>query len=140
MTQLLMGRLVDRFTLPAIFAGLAMLQPLGLGLAAASTGVPLLVGLILAMAAIYGQVVVNDAMVARYVPASHRARAYSVRYFLGFTASGLAVPLIALAHGRGGFPAVLWSAGAFGAVVFGCAVAFFLVASGSARQEPAIAD
>jgi hypothetical protein len=44
------------------------LQPLGLGLAAATTGFLLLVGLILAMAAIYGQVVINDAMVARYVP------------------------------------------------------------------------
>jgi hypothetical protein len=65
LTQLLMGRLIDRFTLPKIFVGLAVLQPLGLGLAAVSTGVLLLVGLMLAMAAIYGQVVINDAIVAR---------------------------------------------------------------------------
>ena len=78
-----MGRLVDRFTLPRIFAGLSILQPVGLGLAALTTGIPMLGGLVLAMAAIYGQVVVNDAMVARYVPAQYRARAFSVRYFLG---------------------------------------------------------
>jgi hypothetical protein len=48
--------------------------------------------------AIYGQVVINDAMVARYVPAHYRAKAYSVRYFLGFTASGFAAPMIALLY------------------------------------------
>jgi MFS family permease len=136
LTQLLVGRLVDRFALPTIFVGLALVQPLGLGLAAATTGVPLLAGLVLAMAAIYGQVVVNDAMVARYVPARLRAKAFSVRYFLGFTASGLAVPLIALLHGWGGFPAVLGAAAAFGAVVFACAIGFLLAASGGpARAE-----
>ncbi|HEX2136514.1 MAG TPA: MFS transporter [Microvirga sp.] len=130
LTQLLMARLVDRFALSTIFVGLAVLQPLGLGLAAATTGAGLLIGLGLAMAAIYGQVVINDAMVARYVPAQLRAKAFSVRYFLSFTASGLAVPLIALMHSRGGFPAVLGAAAAFGAIVFVCAVGFRLAAQG----------
>lgn len=134
LTQLLMGRLVDRFALPTVFAGLALLQPLGLGLAAATTGFPLLVGLVLAMAAIYGQVVVNDAMVARYVPFQLRAKAFSVRYFLGFTTSGLAVPLIALLHGWSGFPAVLGVAAMFGAVVSACAAAFLLATSGGSAR------
>lgn len=68
LTQLVMGRLIDRYSLPALFLGLAVLQPLGLGLAAVSTGLPLLLGLVLTMTALYGQVVINDAMVARYVP------------------------------------------------------------------------
>jgi MFS family permease len=127
--QLLMGRLVDRFTLPAIFIGLSLLQPLGLGLAALTTGIPLLLGLVLAMAAIYGQVVVNDAMVARYVPAKHRAKAFSVRYFLGFTVSGLAVPMIALLHERGGFSMVLGAAAAFGMAIWIAAIAFHFLAS-----------
>ena len=127
--QLLMGRLVDRFTLPAIFIGLSLLQPLGLGLAALTTGMPLLLGLVIAMSAIYGQVVVNDAMVARYVPAQHRAKAFSVRYFLGFTVSGLAVPMIALLHERGGFPLVLGAAAAFGMAIWIAAIAFQTLAS-----------
>ncbi|HEV7370685.1 MFS transporter [Arenibaculum sp.] len=134
LTQLLMGRLVDRFTLPAVFACLALLQPVGLGLAAATTGVPLLAGLVIAMASIYGQVIINDAMVARYVPPRLRAKAFSVRYFLGFTTSGLAVPLIALLHGWGGFPAVLGVSAMFGAVVSACAAGFFLVASGGTAR------
>jgi len=128
LTQLLMGRLVDRYALPAIFVGLSLLQPLGLGLAALATGLPLLVGLVLAMAAIYGQVVVNDAMVARYVPAQYRAKAFSVRYFLGFTVSGLAAPVIAVLHGQGGFPLVLGAAGAFGLLIFVAACMFWLMA------------
>jgi MFS family permease len=133
LTQLAMGRLVDRFTLPAIFVGLAVLQPLGLALAATTTGVGLLIGLFLAMAAMYGQVVVNDAMVARYVPAQHRAKAFSVRYFLGFTTSGFAVPLIALLYAQGGFPTVLAVAAAFGAVISASSLAFLL----TARSGPA---
>lgn len=128
LTQLTMGRLIDRKPLPAIFLGLALLQPLGLGMAALATGVPLLLGLMLAMAAIYGQVVVNDAMVARYVPERYRARAFSVRYFLGFTTSGLAVPLIATLHGLAGFPLVLGLAATCGAVIAASALAFWLLA------------
>jgi MFS family permease len=128
LTQLAMGKLVDRFSLPSIFVGISILQPVGLGLAAMTTGVPLLIGLVLAMAAIYGQVVVNDAMVARYVPATHRAKAFSVRYFLGFTTSGFAVPLIALLHGQGGFAVVLAATAAFGAAIFLCSLCFLAIA------------
>ena len=123
-TQLAMGRLIDRYSLPALFVALSVLQPLGLGIAAATTGVPLLTGLVLAMAAIYGQVVINDAMIARYVPPAYRARAYSVRYFVGFTASGFVVPGIALLHARGGFPLVLGAAAACGLVIWLAAVGF----------------
>lgn len=127
LTQLAIGRLVDRYTLPAVFVSLGVMQPLGLGLAAATSGAPLLVGLVLAIVAIYGQVVVNDAMVARYVPTCYRAKAYSVRYFLSFTTSGFAVPLIAVLYGQGGFPLVLSLAATFGAVVFACSGAFLLL-------------
>ena len=131
LTQLLMGRLVDRFTLPRIFVGLSVLQPLGLGLAALTSGMSMLAGLVLAMAAIYGQVVVNDAMVARYVPAQSRTKAFSVRYFLGFTTSGLAVPLIAILHGMRGFTLVLGAAATFGMVIFLCSLGFLFAARSS---------
>ena len=129
LTQLTVGRLLDRFPLPNIFVALALLQPTGLSFAAISTGLPLLFGLVLVTAAIYGQVVVNDAMVARYVPPAYRAKAFSVRYFLGFTASGFAAPLIATLHAHGGFPTVLAGTACFGALVFGCALAFKLLSS-----------
>jgi MFS family permease len=124
LTQLLIGRLVDRFTLPQVFVGLSLFQPIGLAIASVSTGPALLAGLIMAMAASYGQVIVNDAMVARYVPPDFRARAYSVRYFLGFATAGMAVPLIAFGHGLGGFPLVLAIGALFGGLIFTCALLF----------------
>jgi MFS family permease len=133
-TQLAIGRLLDRYPLPAIFVSISVLQPLGLGLAAVSTGTPLIAGLVLAVAAIYGQVVVNDAMVARYVSTTYRAKAYSIRYFLSFTTSGFAVPLIAVLYAHGGFPSVLGWAAAFGAIVFSCSWALLLIIRLSAER------
>ncbi len=133
LTQLAVGRLIERYSLPGLFVGLSLLQPLGLGLAALTTGLPLLFGLALAMAAIYGQVVINDAMVARYVPGRYQARAFGLRYFVGFTTAGAAVPLLAALHSGGGFGPVLWAAAAFGAAIFGSALIF----SALARPGPA---
>jgi MFS family permease len=127
LTQLTMGRLVDRIELPKLFVGLSLFQPLGLVLATFALGVPMLVGMILAMASIYGQVVVNDAMIARYVAPHLRSKAFGLRYFLGFGVSGLAVPMIALLHGLGGFSAVLGITAAFGATIFASAIGFFLL-------------
>jgi MFS family permease len=127
LTQLLVGRLIDRVPVPRLFVALAILQPLGFGLAALLSGLPMLAGLVLVTAAIYGQVVVNDATVARYVPAEYRAKAFGLRYFLGFATGGLAVPLIGLLHGSGGGSgSVLAMAGLFGVVVFAGAVVFHL--------------
>jgi MFS family permease len=140
LTQLTMGRLVDRIELPKLFVGLSVLQPLGLLLATVVLGVPMLVGLILAMASIYGQVVLNDAMIARYVAAHLRAKAFGLRYFIGFGVSGLAVPMIAVLHALGGFPAVLGVTALFGAMIFGSALGFFILTRPSRAPIPAGAE
>ena len=140
LTQLTIGRLLDRFPLPNIFVTLAALQPIGLIISAISTGGSLLFGLVLVTAAVYGQVVVNDAMVARYVPSQYRAKAFSVRYFLGFTASGFAAPSIAALHAHGGFPAVLAATACFGAVVFGCALSFRALSSAASAARAVAAE
>jgi MFS family permease len=138
--QLAMGRLIDRYSLPALFVALSVLQPLGLGIAAVTTGLPLLAGLVIAMTAIYGQVVINDAMIARYVPPAYRARAYSVRYFVGFTASGFVVPAIAMLHDRGGFGLVLGVASVCGAVIWLSAIGFLKLTQGGDRPALAAAE
>jgi len=127
-TQLAVGRLIDRISLPAIFIGLVALAPLGLGIASAGAGLTLLLGLTLAMVSIYGQVVITDAMVARYVPPAFRTRAFAIRYFLGFTVSGFALPLIALLHGQGGFSVVLGATAVVGGVIFVCAILMLMFA------------
>jgi len=56
---------------------------------------------------IFGQVTVNDAMIAKYTSDEWRARAYSARYFLGFTAAGLSVGLVSWLYIQGGFTTML---------------------------------
>lgn len=122
--QLLVGRLVDRYSLKAIFVPLAALQAPCLLLAGMTENLLLVLPAIGVMFAVFGQVVVNDAMVARYTSDAWRARAYSLRYLLSFGASGLAVPLIALTYDGGGFLTLFGVLAALGASIFAAALAF----------------
>ena len=53
------------------------------------TGIPLMVALAIAIAAIYGQVTVNDMILARYTADAWRGRVYAVRYFTLFISAGV---------------------------------------------------
>ena len=107
LAQLAMGRLSEKFPLHILFAGVALWQFLGVLWAAYATGVTILFALAVAIIGIYGQVTVNDMVIARYTADAWRGRVFAVRYFLTFLVSGAAVSLIALLHGRGGFDLVL---------------------------------
>lgn len=119
-TQLAVGRLVERYRPTGVFVGTAALQLVGLAIAWASTGAPMLAGLAVAMAGIYGQITVNDVVVARFTADAWRGRVYAVRFFLGFGTAGLAVAAIGFLHDHGGFEPVL-------RVLIGMAAAFVVV-------------
>jgi MFS family permease len=128
--QITVGRLVERFRLHILFAALAVMQFGGVVWAAYASGITLLFALAFTMAAIYGQITVNDLVIARYTADAWRGRVYAVRYFLTFMVSGVAVSLIAVLYGRGGFSLVL-SATALIALGFLIAVlAIALIANG----------
>jgi MFS family permease len=105
--QISVGRLVERFPVHLLFGATAILQFAGILWAAYANGVMLLVALAFTFAAIYGQITVNDLVIARYTADAWRGRVYAVRYFLTFMVSGAAVSLIALLYARGGFGLVL---------------------------------
>jgi MFS family permease len=134
LAQLVVGRLVERFPPHILFAVVATLQLLGVWWAANATGLTLLAALAVAMAAIYGQVTVNDVVIARYTADAWRGRVYAVRYFLTFLSSGAAVSAIAILYARGGFNLVL---GATAVVAVGFVVATTLIAVLASRVERA---
>ena len=105
--QLTIGRLAERVPAHMLFAATAVMQFIGVVWAAYASGVTLLFALAFTMAAIYAQVTVNDLVIARYTADAWRGRVYAVRYFLTFMISGVAVSMIALLYGRGGFGLVL---------------------------------
>ena len=125
LAQITVGRLVERFPLHVLFAISAVLQFTGVVWAAYASGVSLLFALAFTMAAIYGQITLNDLVIARYTADAWRGRVYAVRYFLTFMVSGVAVSMIAFLYGRGGFDLVL---GATALIALGFLVAVILIA------------
>jgi len=123
--QISVGRLVERFPVHLLFAATAILQFAGVVWAANASGVTLLFALAFTFAAIYGQITLNDLVIARYTADAWRGRVYAVRYFLTFMVSGVAVSLIAFLYGRGGFGLVL---GTTAMMALGFLVAVILVA------------
>jgi MFS family permease len=107
LAQLTVGRLVERITPHMLFAIITALGFLGNLWAAYSNGVSLMIALAIAVAAIYGQVTVNDMIMARYTADAWRGRVYAVRYFLLFISAGAAIGMISLLHKSGGFTLVL---------------------------------
>ena len=134
LAQLAIGRLVERFSPIHLFAVVVGLQLIGIFWSARADGVQLLAALALSMAAIYAQVTVGDLVLARYTADAWRGRAYAVRYFLTFVASGAAVSAIALLHRSGGFDLVLVATGALTVITFvGVTVITILVSGAEAR-------
>lgn len=105
--QLCVGRLVERVAPHILFAIITGLGFLGNLWAAYADGAPLMLALAVAVAAIYGQVTVNDIVLARYTADAWRGRVYAVRYFLLFISAAAAIGMISLLHERGGFALVL---------------------------------
>jgi MFS family permease len=125
MAQLIVGHFVDRYPLRTVFLPLSLIQAPCLLLAVWAQEWAMLALAIGMMFGIFGQVTINDAMVARYTNQEWRARAYAFRYVVSFAASACGVPLVALLHDRtGGFALTFMVLAGFGALVFVGALLF----------------
>jgi len=107
MTQYTIGRLLDRHALKTIALPLSVVLAPLLYLAATLSDLPLILASIGIVMGAFGQVTVNDAMVGKYTSEEWRSRAYAVRYFVGFTAAGASVGLVAWLYQQGGFATML---------------------------------
>jgi len=110
-TQYNVGKLIDRYSLKAVSLPLSLLLAPFLYLAATLSNLPLILASIGIVMGAFGQVTVNDAMVGKYTSDKWRSRAYAVRYFIGFTAAGASVGLVAWLYEQGGFVTMLHAFG-----------------------------
>lgn len=113
LAQYTIGNLLDKYPLKKIFIPLAIFLVAMLYIAAETSGFLLILISIGIVISIFGQVTVNDTMVGKYTSDEWRARAFAVRYFLGFTAAGASVGLVALLYANGGFTLMLQAFAAF---------------------------
>ncbi|HZT25298.1 MAG TPA: MFS transporter [Pseudolabrys sp.] len=122
--QVIVGRIVEKIAPALLFVIVVALQVLGCLWAATTTGLPLVIGLAVTMAGIYGQVTTGDIVLARYTADAWRGRVYAVRYFVTFVSAGLAVQVIKILYSRGGFDLVLWSMVGITAILLVAVIAF----------------
>jgi MFS family permease len=107
MAQYTIGKLLDRHSLKTVALPLSFVLAPFLYFAATLSDLPLILVSIGIVMGAFGQVTVNDAMVGKYTSEEWRSRAYAVRYFVGFTAAGASVGLVAWLYERGGFVTML---------------------------------
>lgn len=125
LAQLVVGRMVDRYSLKTSFLVVSAFAAPGLLVAAYAADWLMLAAAGAVMIAIFGQVTINDTMVARYTTDEWRSRVFAVRYFVGFGVAAAAVPLISVLHQKGGgFQPVFTVLGILGVFVFAAAVLF----------------
>src|ERR1700704_3331383 len=122
MTQYTIGKLIDRYSLKAVSLPLSFLLAPFLYMAATLSNLPLIIASIGIVMGAFGQITVNDAMVGKYTSEEWRSRAYSVRYFIGFTAAGASVGLVAWLYEQGGFVTMLHAFGALCWLVIAAAI------------------
>ena len=127
--QLAVGRLVEWIAPHLLLMLIVAVGLIGILWAAMTTGPALMAALALVMASIYGQVTVNDMVIARYSADAWRGRVYAVRYFLLFVSAGAAVAMIARFHQQGGFHLVLLVTAAVTFVFFLAAIGVAVMAS-----------
>lgn len=119
MTQLVVGRMVDRFSLKTSFLLVSAFSAPCLLAAAFASDWAIVLAAAGIMVAIFGQVTINDTMMGRYSADAWRSRIYAVRYFFGFVTAGAAVPLVSYLHDNaGGFATVYLVLTVMGAFVF----------------------
>jgi MFS family permease len=95
MAQLIVGYLIDRHSLRSVFVPVVALQVPLLFIAGSVDNYAMLLVALAMMFFIFGQIPINDAMVAAYTDEKWRSRAFAVRYVVSFGASACSVPLIA---------------------------------------------
>jgi len=139
LAQLVMGRLVERMTPTILLTLITATLFVGVSWSVYATGAVLMAALAVAMIGLYGQVTVNDVVIARYTADAWRGRVYAVRYFLVFISSGAAVASIAYLHARGGFDLVLLVTAGICFVFFAATVGVaVLVAGVDGRRRRAV--
>ncbi|WP_299436143.1 MFS transporter [uncultured Rhodospira sp.] len=95
MFQIVSGHLADRYPLKVVYVGMYVVQAPFLALAAAATGLPLLLVMLMMVTFNTGALPAENSLLAKYTPPAWRSRAYGMKFVLAFGISGLAVPLVA---------------------------------------------
>ena len=125
MAQLIVGFFIDRKPIRYVFIPVVMLQVPLVFLAGSMENYALLAVAFGMMFFVFGQIPINDAMIAYYTNESWRGRIYAVKYVISFTVSAFAVQLVAWMHQSTGNFQRLFMVLTIVAAISACAALFF---------------
>ena len=104
--QLLVGWLVDNYSIRWVFMGVAACQALLFVAMIHADGLLAFFIAVGFMLAVFGQIPINDVLVGRMTKSEWRARAFAARYIVTFAVAATALNLIAWLHEAWGFEAL----------------------------------
>ncbi|MCY4231822.1 MAG: MFS transporter [Alphaproteobacteria bacterium] len=118
--QLIVGWLVDNYSVRWVFAGVAACQAVLFVAMVYAEGLLAFFIAVGFMLAVFGQIPINDVLVGRMAKSEWRARAFAARYIVTFAVAATALNLIAWLHETWGFEALFMVlAGAAAAILCG---------------------
>ncbi len=101
--QLVVGSLVDRYSVRLVFAGVAGLQVIFFALMTQVSGLAALIVAVAFMLAAFGQIPINDVLIGRIAKSEWRSRIFAARYVVTFSVMASSIPFIAWIHAGWGF-------------------------------------
>ena len=101
--QLVVGYLVDHYSIRLVFALVIGLQALFFALMPGLTGWNALGVSMAFMLVVFGQIPINDVLISRITRSEWRSRVYAFRYIITFSIMASSVPIIAWIHHCWGF-------------------------------------
>lgn len=101
--QLVVGYMLDRFSLRYIFMTVSALQVAFFALMPGLTDIAALVISCAFMLVVFGQIPINDVLLGRIIKDEWRSRVFAARYIVTFSISSMTVPFIAWIHASWGF-------------------------------------
>ena len=106
MGQVVVGYLLDRFSIKRVFMAIAACQAVFFTIMIGRTGSAAFLVSIAFMLVVFGQIPINDVLVGRITKSEWRSRAFGLRYIIGFTVMASAIPLIAWVYTKWDFDAL----------------------------------
>ncbi|MCR9212914.1 MAG: MFS transporter [Proteobacteria bacterium] len=116
--QLVVGRLIDRKDIRNVLLVVALAQPVLIGLMALQTNLALFFASLAAMAFVFGQIPITDAIISRYVPDLWRAKILSIKLMLNLVIGALSLLAARyILEAGGGFSTIMIVVGAVACLI-----------------------
>jgi len=132
--QLVVGYLVDRYSIRLVFSVVGTLQVIFFALMPGLSDWRALIVSMAFMLVVFGQIPINDVLIGRITRSEWRSRFYAIRYVVTFSVMASSVPIIAWIHDRWGFD-TLFTVLSAGSVCILTAVLFLPKAVSAARSS-----